>query len=33
MDSGKSWCRVRVFVDWRLLLALGTVIKLLLYFR
>ncbi len=33
MDRDSSWCRVRVIVDWRLLLTLGAVIKLLRSFH
>ncbi len=29
MNSGKSWLRVKLLVDWRLLVALGALLKVL----
>ncbi len=33
MESGKSWLRVKLLVDWRLLAALGALLKLLYHFH
>jgi hypothetical protein len=33
MDSGKSWLRVKLLLDWRCIAAIGALIKLLYHFH